>query len=81
MSLVFSYLSRVLFSGFLQFKVDFNDAQNNSKYHYVAFLNVKISPFMITSLDKPEGTMLIASADDNTVTQGGHCNIHMSHHG
>lgn len=27
--------------------------------------------FMITSLDKPEGTTLIATAADNTVTQGG----------
>ena len=31
-SLVFSYLSKVLFSGLLQFKSYFVDAQNNSKY-------------------------------------------------
>ena len=31
-SLVFSYLSKVLFSGFLQFKDNFVDGQNNSKY-------------------------------------------------
>ena len=31
-SLVFSYLSKVLFSGFLQFKRNFVDGQNISKY-------------------------------------------------
>ena len=29
---VFFYLSKVLFSGFLQFKGDFVDGRNNSKY-------------------------------------------------
>ena len=32
LSLVFFHLSKVLFSGFLQFKGNFVDAQNNSKY-------------------------------------------------
>ena len=32
MSLVFSYLPKVLFSGFVQFKGNFVDGQNNSKY-------------------------------------------------
>ena len=36
MSLVFSYLSKVLFSSFLRFKGNFVDDQNNSKYRYVA---------------------------------------------
>ena len=31
-SLVFFYLCKVLFSGFLQFNSNFVDAQNNSKY-------------------------------------------------
>ena len=34
--LVFSYLSEVLFSGFLQFKRNFVDGRNNSKYRDVA---------------------------------------------
>ena len=37
-SLVFSYLCKVLFSGFLQFKGNFVDGQNNSKYRDVALL-------------------------------------------
>ena len=36
MSLVFSYFSKVLFSGFLQFKGNFGDGQNISKYHDIA---------------------------------------------
>ena len=32
LSLVFFYLCKVLFSGFLQFNSNFVDAQNNSKY-------------------------------------------------
>ena len=32
-SLMFFYLYKVLFSGFLQFNGNFVDAQNNSKYH------------------------------------------------
>ena len=38
-SLVFSYLSKALFSGFLQFKGNFVDGRNNSKYRDVAPLN------------------------------------------
>ena len=37
--LVFSYLSKVLFSGFLQFQGNFVAGQNNSKYRDVAPLN------------------------------------------
>ena len=33
---MFSYLSKVLFSGFLKFKGNFFDGQNNSKYCDVA---------------------------------------------
>ena len=32
-SLVFVYLCKALFSGFLQFRGNFVDGQNNSKYH------------------------------------------------
>ena len=32
-SLVFFYLCKVLFSAFLQFKGNFSDGENNSKYH------------------------------------------------
>ena len=39
MSLVFSYLSKVLFSGFPQFKGNFVDGQNNSNYCNVTTLN------------------------------------------
>ena len=35
-SLLFSYLSKALFSGFLQFKGNFVDGRNNSKYRDVA---------------------------------------------
>ena len=35
-SLVFFYLSKVLFSGFLQFKGNFVDARNDTKYHDLA---------------------------------------------
>ena len=35
-SLVFSYLSNVLFSCFLQFKGNFVDGRNNSKYRDIA---------------------------------------------
>ena len=34
--LVFSHLSKVLFSGFLQFKGNLVNGQNNSKYHDLA---------------------------------------------
>ena len=37
-SLVFSYLFKVLFLGFLQFKGNFVDGQNNSKYRHIARL-------------------------------------------
>ena len=41
-SLVFSYPSKVLFSGFLRFKGNFVDGRNNSKYRDVAlFRNQK----------------------------------------
>ena len=40
-SLVFSYLSKVLFSGFIQFKGNFVDGQNNSKYRNIAPLRNK----------------------------------------
>ena len=39
-SLVFSYLSKALFSGFLQFRGNFVDGTNNSKYRDVAPLKV-----------------------------------------
>ena len=39
-SLVFSYLSKVLFLGFLQFKGNFVHGQNTSKYCDVAPLSV-----------------------------------------
>ena len=35
-SLVFSYLSKVLFSGFLEFRGNFVDGRNNSNYRDVA---------------------------------------------
>ena len=41
-SLVFFYLSKVLFSGFLQFKGYFVDGQNNSKYRDAAPLRQTI---------------------------------------
>ena len=37
-SLVFFYLCKVLFSGFLQFNSNFVDAQNNSKYRAILLL-------------------------------------------
>ena len=43
-SLVFFYLYKVLFSGFLQFKSNFVDAKNNSKYRGAApFEKYKLS--------------------------------------
>ena len=42
---MFSYLYKVLFSGFLQFKGNFVDGQNNSKYRDVGpFMLVKLQP-------------------------------------
>ena len=50
---MFFYLCKVLFSGFLQFKGNFVDGQNNSKYHDRAPLRANsVSPcrFMLTAL-------------------------------
>ena len=41
-SSVFSYFSKVLFSGFFQFKGNFVDHQNNSKYCDIAPLNTTV---------------------------------------
>ena len=40
---MFFYLSKALFSGFLQFKGNFVDGRNNSKYRDVAPLNSLIT--------------------------------------
>ena len=39
---MFSYLSKVLFSGFLQFKGNFGDGRNNSKHRDLAPLSSRI---------------------------------------
>ena len=43
-SSLFSYISRVLFSGFLRYKSNFFDGQNNSKYRDVAPFNRRLKP-------------------------------------
>ena len=50
---MFSYLSKVLFSGFLQLKGNFVDGQNNSKYRGVAPLK-KLSPLFDPVRSKPK---------------------------
>ena len=55
-SLVFSYLSKVLFSGFLQVKGNFVHGQNNPKYHDIAPLKTKLNEsvsLIIISLSAP----------------------------
>ena len=47
-SVVFSYLSKALFSGFLQFKGNFDDGRNNSKYRDVPSLKFNL---LIKTLD------------------------------
>ena len=49
-SLVFFYLSKALFSGFLQFKGNFVDGRNNSKYRDVAPLK-SLGVFSIANTD------------------------------
>ena len=48
---MFSYLSKVLFSGFLQFKSNFLDGQSNAKYRDVAPLSNTL--FRLSGLSLP----------------------------